>query len=145
MKTPNDLLAKIQTRGEFRELTKSAQQWSEPEVELPAEHPIFQAWLRMTEYYGNAFTYDSEPSATWIHFLQDLTPEQIGNGIRNLHRHESSFPPNPGQFRDLCLNDHDWEHKRLKYVQPDTLLERKRTAEENAQGLANIREIMGKI
>jgi hypothetical protein len=126
-------------------LTKRAKHESGPEIDITPEHPIWEAWIRMIEYYGSAFTFGEAPSATWIYHLQDLTAEQIGQGIRNLPRHESAFPPNPGEFKDLCLNDHDWEHKRLKYVHPDTLLERKRTAEENQQGLANIREIMGKL
>jgi len=77
--------------------------------------------------------------------LQDLTEAQIGNGIRNLPRHESAFPPNPGQFRDLCLTDFDWEHKRLKYI-PATGIEDK-TAKESrrAMGIDAIRSLREQV
>jgi len=96
----------------------------------------------MIEYYGSAFTFGEAPSATWIYHLQDLTAEQVGQGIRNLPRHESAFPPNPGEFKDLCLTDYDWEHRRLKYVEPLIALEDETAkAERIAKNLAWIKKL----
>ena len=81
---------------------------------MSPDHPIWEMWLRLTEYYGSAFTHEPEPTATWIYHLQDLSAEQIGNGIRNLIHHDSEFAPNPGQFKDLCLADFDWERRAHK-------------------------------
>lgn len=142
MKTPQDLLTGIKTRGDFRELTKSARHESAPEIDLAPDHPIWEAWTRLVEYYGAAFTYGPEPSATWVYYLQDMTPEQIGHGIRNLPRHDSAFPPNPGEFRDLCVSDFDWEHRRLKYVEPPIALEDETAkAKRVADGLSAIRNL----
>jgi len=95
--------------------------------------------LRLSEYYGSAFTFGPEPSTTWVFHLQDLTADQIGHGIRNLPRHESSFPPNPGQFRDLCLCDFDWEHKRIKLIDTSHLIEDTTAkAKQRAEGLQAI-------
>ena len=82
----------------------------------------------------------------WHYALRDLSQEQLRHGVDNLcKRDDNHWPPNAPEFRDLCMMDMDWEHKRLKYYQPDTLLERKRTAEENAQGAKNMQSIMGLI
>jgi len=54
----------------------------------------------------------------WAYAIEGLKPEQVAQGIRNLVRRESDFPPSAGQFRDLCLMDMDWEHKQLKYIPP---------------------------
>lgn len=100
----------------------------------------------MRDQYGAQWTHGDEPNMGWIYALRDLSPQQLRQGVDNLcKRDDNKWPPNAQGFRDLCLMDMDWEHKRLKYVQPDMLLERKRTAEENQQALANIREIMGKL
>jgi hypothetical protein len=55
--------------------------------------------------------------------LQDLTAAQIGNGIRNLPHHPSDFPPNPGQFKDLCMNNFDWETRAQRTAPPPIMLE----------------------
>lgn len=95
----------------------------------------------MIEYYGSAFTFGEAPSATWIYHLQDLTAEQVGQGIRNLPRHESAFPPNPGEFKDLCLTDYDWEHRRLKYVEPIGIEDATAKERRRLEGIEAIRKL----
>ena len=65
----------------------------------------------------------------WYAVLGDLTPEQFGNGVRNLvhfadENGNRSFPPNAGQFRDLCLNSFDWEHARQSRPAAEVLLDK---------------------
>lgn len=148
MKTPSDLLTGIQTRGDFRELRERASQ-ERPltsDSGLPPQHPIWDVWNQIKSAYpGPTANWEAEPPMIWAYAIDGLSPEQVAQGVRNLVYRDSEFPPSAGQFREMCQMDMDWEHKRLKYYQANQLLERKRTAEENAQGLANIREIMGKI
>jgi hypothetical protein len=97
----------------------------------------------MREMYGAQWTHGEEPSMGWHYALRDLNQEQLRRGVDNLcKRDDNHWPPNAPEFHDLCLMDMDWEHKQLKYYQPDTLLERKRTDEENAQGSEKLKSIM---
>jgi hypothetical protein len=73
--------------------------------------------------------------------LQDLTADQIGNGIRNLPRHDSAFPPNPGQFKDLCLAYFDWEHKRLKYIPPTGIEDKTAKEARRAMGIDELKKL----
>jgi hypothetical protein len=137
-----DRLDALATRGDARKLMESGRHENEPEIELTPDHPIWEAWLRLTEYYGAAFTYGDEPSATWIYNLQNLSADQIGNGIRNLAHHESAFPPNPGQFKDLCLCDYGWERRGHKVIDTSNMIENKTAKEKRkAEGLDHIHSI----
>lgn len=66
----------------------------------------------------------------WAYAIEGLTGDQVANGVRNLARRNSEFPPNAGQFRELCLTDMEWEHRRLKYfelaLEDETAKERRR-------------------
>lgn len=55
----------------------------------------------------------------WAHVLSDLNFEQLANGVKNLVHHRDAkgcndFPPNAGQFRDLCLSNFEWERRAHK-------------------------------
>lgn len=123
IKTPQAILGKLATRGDLRKLMKSAQQESERDCEIPADSPIWEAWLRLSEYYGAAWTFGAEPTATWVYNLRELTGDELGNGIRNLSHHPGSFPPNPGQFVDLCKTNFDWERQCHKILRTDNMIE----------------------
>ncbi len=65
----------------------------------------------------------------WFSVIGDLSAEQIGNGVRNLinfadDNGNASFPPNAGQFRDLCLSSFDWEHTRQSRPAAEVLLDK---------------------
>lgn len=123
LKTPQAILGNLSTRGDLRKLTKSALQGSERDCEIPADSPIWEAWLRLSEYYGAAWTFGAEPTATWVYNLRELTGDELGNGIRNLSHHPGSFPPNPGQFFDLCKTSFDWERQCHKILRTDNMIE----------------------
>lgn len=144
MKAPKDLLTNIKTRGDFRALSERASQESRRDSEsLPSNHPVWDVWNQIKSAYpGPTANWDAEPPMIWAYAIDGLKPEQIAQGIRNLVYRDSEFPPSAGQFREMCQMDMDWEHKRLKYYQPDTLLERKRTPEEDAIGRENIRKLI---
>ena len=87
----------------------------------------------------------------WAHVLNDLTLEQLGNGIRNLIHHRDAqgrndFPPNAGQFRDLCLNNFEWERRCHKPIAMENLIEDKTSKEKRkAEGLEKIRALRREI
>lgn len=83
----------------------------------------------------------------WYVTIADLAPEKIANGVRNLQHHKdkdgrNEYPPNAGQFRDLCINNFDWERQCHKEMDRSTLLENTTGKEKRAaEGLANIRKL----
>ncbi len=73
----------------------------------------------------------------WYAMISDLSEDQLIAGVRNLPHHADSkgrndFPPNAGQFRDLCLTNFDWERQCHKVYEPELRLEDK-TAKEASQ------------
>lgn len=78
----------------------------------------------MTEFYGSAFAaqYGDEPNLTWVEMLKDLSQVQFQNGFARLRDRDSSFPPNPGEFRVLCEVNDAWQRQCHKpYVPRDKL------------------------
>jgi len=78
----------------------------------------------------------------WAYAIDGLKPEQIAQGIKNLARRDSEFPPSCGQFRDLCLMDLDWEHKQLKYMPPAGIEDLTEKEQRKALGLESIRRLI---
>ena len=123
MKTPSQMLGQIQTRGEFRELNALAEREScsaDRKASISPDSPIWDAWEAIKAFYpGSTANWDSEPPMMWAHVLFDLNLEQLANGVKNLIHHRDAkgandFPPNAGQFRDLCLTNFDWERRAHK-------------------------------
>jgi len=77
----------------------------------------------------------------WAYAIDGLKPEQIAQGIKNLARRDSEFPPSCGQFRDLCLMDMDWEHKQLKYIAPTGIEDQTAKAAQRANGIDQLRKL----
>lgn len=142
-------LVQIQTRGEFRALSERAERENRHGLEsIPADSPLWDAWEQIKAFYpGSTAGWDAEPPLMWAHVLSDLTFEQIGQGVKNLiHHHDSrgrnDFPPNAGQFRDLCLTNFDWERQCHKVFETENLLEDKTAHERRcSEGLERIRKI----
>ena len=144
MQTPENLLTGIKTRGDFRALNAHASQESRllPDSEMPPEHPIWDVWNQIKSAYpGPCSNWEVSPPMIWAYAIEGLTPDQLANGVRNLARRAEEFPPNAGQFRDLCLTDFDWEHKRLKYVPPIGIEDQTAKAKRTTEGLDAIRAL----
>jgi hypothetical protein len=77
----------------------------------------------------------------WAYAIEGLKPEQVAQGIKNLVRREGDFPPSCGQFRDLCLMDMDWEHKRLHYVPPAGIEDQTGKEKRRLAGMEEIRKL----
>lgn len=109
---------------------------------MSSNHPIWDVWKQIKSAYpGPTANWDAEPPMIWAYAIEGLTPDQLANGVRNLARRAEEFPPNAGQFRDLCLTDFDWEHKRLKYVPPIGIEDQTAKAKRTASGLDAIRAL----
>ena len=71
---------------------------------------IASLWMSLTSLYSNLFLskFGAEDTGTWFECLKDLTPRAIDNGIETLrcggaNGKYAQFPPNPVEFRMLCL------------------------------------------
>lgn len=148
MQTPSNLLGSVRTRGDFRELSERAAHERKPMnvSDLPPEHPVWDVWTQVKSAYpGPTANWDAEPPMIWAFAIDRLKPEQIANGVRNLVRREGDFPPSAGQFRDLCLMDMDWEHKRIKYIEPIGIEDQTTKERRKAEGAEAIRKLRGEI
>ena len=96
---------------------------------LATDSPLWDVWESIKAFYpGSTAGWDSEPPMMWAHVLNDLSYDQLANGVKNLIHHRDSrgandFPPNAGQFRDLCLTNFNWERQCHREFEPDRLLE----------------------
>lgn len=83
----------------------------------------------------------------WAHVLSDLSFDQLATGVKNLIHHRDArgfndFPPNAGQFRNLCLTNFDWEsqaHRRP--VEPIALEDLSAKERRREQGLIEIKKL----
>jgi hypothetical protein len=74
---------------------------------------LWDFWALMQDKYGAQWQFGDEPCMGWVHELQDITPEQVKQGVENLSaREDTKWPPNAVEFKALCLSG--WEHKRYK-------------------------------
>ena len=125
-----DLTANPPQQNEWQSPTKSV-----TADNLPASHPMWTLWLRLSEMYPNqwASSQGSEPCTTWIKGLEDVSNDQLANGLRALVKSGEQWPPSLPVFRQLCLNEDpgQWERQAHKLYEPDRLLEDK-TAKEAA-------------
>lgn len=67
-------------------------------------------WMKLTSIYGQLFVTKNgvSDSGVWFMALKDLTPKALESGIERLMnlshgKQFCDFPPNPLQFRALCL------------------------------------------
>ena len=128
MKNVGTDLEDIKTRGDFRQLAASSN--ADGELVLSPNHPVWELWDRMTEFYGAAFVsqYGEEPTLTWAEMLKELSPEQFAHGFSRLKDRDSAFPPNPGEFLALCRQGdggyaYSGEAACHKIYEPDRRLE----------------------
>lgn len=125
MKKPTDVLSPLETRGDFKSLARqseaetlerSSANVSYKDGEIPSDSPVWDVWEAVRGFWpGVTVNWDSTPPIAWVAELAGLTPDQLAHGCRNLCNHvndngDNSHPPSAGQFKNLCLNNLDWEH-----------------------------------
>lgn len=82
----------------------------------------------------------------WAHVLSDLNIGQLANGVKNLIHHRDArgsndFPPNAGQFRDLCLSNFDWERQCHKEFSPPALEDHTAKERRRQEGLEQMKKL----
>jgi len=85
-----------------------------------------------------------EPNDTWVRGLSDVSPVQLGVGLRALLERSDTWPPNLVEFRRLCLDTdpHRWERQSHKLYERDRVLENLTAKERRAaEGLAYIKKL----
>lgn len=71
---------------------------------------ISDLWLKLSSLYGSAFTkpqgIDVDRNGVWTLTLSAMSEDDINYGFKKLVLSEKfeTFPPNPKQFRALCLS-----------------------------------------
>lgn len=149
MKTPADILGNVKTRGDLRRVSASSLPTNKPLTEsVPADHPIWQLWRFMSEFYGAAFAsqYGDTPNASWVHALRELEPRDYRRGIDLLTHRDNSFPPNPGEFVAMIGNDTSWERQHHKIIDTTHLIEDTTAKEKRcADGLDAIRALREQV
>lgn len=91
------------------------------------ERVIEKAWQILTEIYGSSLVtqYGTKMPEAWITLLKGVTPRNISDGLNALSGRGSTFPPNGGEFRNLCLgiqvdkdgNDISHQHKGKAHIE----------------------------
>jgi hypothetical protein len=87
----------------------------------------------------------------WAHVLSDLNYDQLATGVKNLIHHRdgkggNDFPPNAGQFRDLCLTNFDWESAAHRMPVEPVVLEDLTAKEQRRQhGIDQIKKLREEI
>ena len=79
---------------------------------------IKQLWERMAMLYGHRWTsaYGVKDDGTWLTVLGDLTPEQLGTGLRAAVAAGEEWPPSAPAFRNLCLGKTGANEFGLDYI-----------------------------
>lgn len=65
-------------------------------------------WKRMGEYFGQSWVREygesnGEPIKAWTEALNGFSEAQIARGVKWCQTWTQPFPPNLGQFKNLCL------------------------------------------
>ena len=102
----------LQTRGDFRRMSESAQQQSgRRESNISRLYPLWETmagtWSSFVSLYGES------PNPSWVVALADFTEAQIFSGYERAKMAGLEFPPNLSVFIDYCQGNQDWESRRL--------------------------------
>lgn len=126
MKKIDDTLDSLHTRGDFRQLTKSAQH--SDAQRLNDRDRLWPLWNAMTEAYGRQFTsqFGAEPLPAWVAGLSQFTDDQIREGYTRALQDCREFVPNLSMMVSYIGGGNDWEHRRLS-VPASQVLEQQQT------------------
>lgn len=106
MKTPNELMDPVQTRGDFRRLSESAHDAtgrSSEYPDLPEDHPLWEVWQTLSEIFSSFVSlYGEQPSWGWLGVLGDLSAADLGQGVMAIRDNPGEFPPNASEFFQMC-------------------------------------------
>lgn len=99
-----------ETMNQVKSMTQKSSSVSQhSQSQMSTEH-LKWLWKNLTSLYGQLFTnkHGLQDNGTWLKVLGDLTPKALESGMERLRRVKGdsqfcNYPPNPLQFRALCL------------------------------------------
>jgi len=100
-------------------------------------------FLHMTRIFGHSWTakYGDQDDGVWAAAVADLSADQIKRGLRlTLTDWRDSFPPTPGQFRELAMRVEPAAHR---IIPPTRRIGKMAASDETVQeGLAAMRDLV---
>lgn len=104
------VISNPQLLTQSNEISKSSTTTTSNRPTILSTANIASLWLSLVGLYSHLFInkYGMEDSGVWLETLKDLTPRALDNGIETLRSGGAGdafceYPPNPMQFRKLCL------------------------------------------
>jgi hypothetical protein len=97
-----------------------------PETSSPAgeDHPnVKAAFLALGNLWPREFRKQfgtSDTSGVWRHALAELSADQVKRGIVQVSRTDERWPPNPGQFRAICIRTRQEDKPKPKKIERDS-------------------------
>jgi hypothetical protein len=107
-----------------QQLVESAQQ--SRETRQPALQPpemMDWLWQMMGSMFGHkwvsSFGPEVDPDRVWASCLKGISKDQIKFGLNRCALTSREWPPSAPEFRGMCLDEQDWEHKRIAAADAD--------------------------
>lgn len=117
----------------------------------PPMQPELARWLwqMMSSMFGHKWTssYGDEvdPDRVWASCLKGISKDQIKHGLNQCAVTGREWPPSAPEFRAMCLDSPDWEHKRISSAEAEWQKTRKElyaledtTRKERIKKVANV-------
>lgn len=100
----------------------------------------------MQDIYGHKWISafgESDIDGTWSIALGDLTPEELGRGLRACVERDDPWPPSLPEFRRLCRPPKRENEAMYRYSGP--MLPHLLSPEQRAEGRANVAALRAKL
>lgn len=105
-----------------QQLVESAQTSRETVPPQPLE-VMRWLWQIMSSMYGHkwvsSFGDEVDPDKVWASCLKGISRDQIKFGLNQCATSGREWPPSAPEFRLMCLDSPDWEHKRIAAADED--------------------------
>ena len=107
-----------------QQLVKSAQESRETGQPAPLPLEVMEwLWQMMGSMFGHkwvsSFGRDVDPDRVWASCLKGISKDQIKFGLNQCALTGREWPPSAPEFRLMCLDSPDWEHKRIAAADAD--------------------------
>jgi len=107
-----------------QQLVKSAQESRETGQPAPLPLEVMEwLWQMMGSMFGHkwvsSFGRDVDPDRVWASCLKGISKDQIKFGLNQCALAGREWPPSAPEFRLMCLDSPDWEHKRIAQAEQE--------------------------
>lgn len=100
------------------QLVESAQRSREAGQPVPQPPEVMEwLWQMMSSMFGHkwvsSYGQQVDPDRVWASCLKGISKDQIKAGLNRCAIAAREWPPSAPEFRGMCLDEEDWEHKRI--------------------------------